>query len=270
MKLAKKISTAALAFLLAAGMMAGCASRNNENGQSSRPSSETPSDNPSSSASAGQELSPVDQLGKPQKGQQVATIKVQGYGDIKIMLFPEVAPKGVENFVGLAKKGYYDGLKFHRVIKDFMAQTGDPKGNGTGGESVWGKGFGVEFDGRLRHYTGAVAYANSGQPDKNGSQFFLVNAPKISESDLNYLAQAMPARGIDVSFPDDVKKNYETVGGSASLDGQYTVFGQIYEGLDVLQKMMDAEMKENSMGEQASPVKDIIMESVTISTYEGE
>ena len=65
-------------------------------------------------------------------------MKIKDYGDVKIKLFPEYAPKGVENFVTHAKEGYYDGLTFHRVIKDFMIQGGDPKGDGTGGESIWG------------------------------------------------------------------------------------------------------------------------------------
>ncbi|MDE6679088.1 MAG: peptidylprolyl isomerase, partial [Ruminococcus sp.] len=68
-------------------------------------------------------------------------MNIRDYGTVKIRLFPEYADKGVENFVELAKKGYYDGLKFHRVINDFMIQGGDPNGNGTGGESIWGESF---------------------------------------------------------------------------------------------------------------------------------
>lgn len=98
-------------------------------------------------------------------------------GEIKIKLMPEVAPKACENFIGLVKKGYYDGLIFHRVIKGFMVQGGDPTGTGTGGESIWGKPFpdevttSVKFD---KPYL--LAMANAG-PNTNGSQFFITTVP---------------------------------------------------------------------------------------------
>lgn len=77
-----------------------------------------------------------------QEGEEIAVITVKGYGEIKVRFFPDEAPKAVENFTTHAKEGYYDGLTFHRVIADFMIQGGDPKGDGTGGESIWGEGFG--------------------------------------------------------------------------------------------------------------------------------
>ncbi|MGF1450918.1 MAG: peptidylprolyl isomerase [Opitutales bacterium] len=98
-------------------------------------------------------------------------------GPIAFRLFPEVAPKAVENFVGLIRKGYYDGVIFHRVIPDFMLQGGDPTGTGRGGESIWGKPFedeghpDVKFD-----RPGLLAMANAG-PGTNGSQFFITTAP---------------------------------------------------------------------------------------------
>jgi len=97
-------------------------------------------------------------------------------GDIHLVLSPDKAPKTVENFVGLTKKGYYDNVIFHRVIKGFMIQTGDPLGDGTGGESLWGKVFEDEFHPMLKHdrpYT--LSMANSG-PNTNGSQFFITTA----------------------------------------------------------------------------------------------
>ncbi|MFR4953933.1 MAG: peptidylprolyl isomerase, partial [Lactobacillus paragasseri] len=109
------------------------------------------------------------------------------HGDIKIQLFEKEAPMTVENFVRLAKKGYYDGTTFHRVISDFMIQGGDPKGDGTGGESIWGHPFEDEFSNKLFNVRGALSMANSG-PNTNGSQFFIVqnkNVPKrmIKEMD---------------------------------------------------------------------------------------
>ena len=101
------------------------------------------------------------------------------YGDIHIRLFPDAAPKAIENFVTHAKNGYYNNVIFHRVIKKFMIQTGDPLGDGTGGESIWGKEFADEFS-SLKHdkpYT--VSMANAG-PNTNGSQFFITTEKTVS------------------------------------------------------------------------------------------
>ena len=106
-----------------------------------------------------------------------ATIKTN-HGEIVIQLFPEQAPKTVENFVGLAKKGYYDGVIFHRVINDFMIQGGDPTGTGMGGESIWGAPFEDEFSNELFNIRGALSMANAG-PATNGSQFFIVQNQNV-------------------------------------------------------------------------------------------
>lgn len=103
-------------------------------------------------------------------------------GDIHMRLFPDAAPKAVENFVTHAKNGYYDNLIFHRIIKGFMIQTGCPFGDGTGGESIWGDDFEDEFSREFKHdrpYT--VSMANAG-PNTNGSQFFITVAPAVSLS----------------------------------------------------------------------------------------
>ena len=98
-------------------------------------------------------------------------------GPITLKLFPDVAPKAVENFVGLIKKGYYDGVIFHRVIRQFMLQCGDPTGTGRGGESIWGKPFADEGDRNVKFdRPGLLAMANAG-PGTNGSQFFITTAP---------------------------------------------------------------------------------------------
>lgn len=212
----------------------------------------------------------ADQLGAPQKGDTIAVITVKDFGVIKARLFPNVAPKGVENFVEHAKAGYYDGLKFHRVIKNFMIQGGDPAGDGTGGEGIWGEGFGVEYDGSLRHYSGALAYAHSQLPNSNGSQFYIVNAaPEESPAEMYdyYTSMIKTMSGIDVDYPEEVQKEYNQRGGASFLDGQYTVFGQVYEGLDVVGKVMDVEKVTGGDGEQSAPVDDVIIESIVISTY---
>ena len=112
------------------------------------------------------------QLTKPVSGDTVAVMHTT-LGDIKIKLFVSKTPKTVENFTKHAENGYYNGLKFHRVIKDFMIQGGDPLGNGTGGESIWGGKFEDEFDPELHNLRGALSMANAG-PNTNGSQFFIV------------------------------------------------------------------------------------------------
>jgi len=106
----------------------------------------------------------------------VAVLKTT-QGDIEIELRPDLAPKAVENFVTHSKNGYYNGLIFHRVIKNFMIQGGDPRGTGTGGESIWGKPFKDEFaPNAVFDRPGILAMANSG-PNTNGSQFFITTVP---------------------------------------------------------------------------------------------
>jgi peptidylprolyl isomerase domain and WD repeat-containing protein 1 len=108
-----------------------------------------------------------------------AAILHTSYGDIYIRLFPDAAPKAVENFVTHAKAGYYNSTVFHRVIRKFMIQGGDPLGDGTGGESIWGREFEDEFS-SLKHdkpYT--VSMANAG-PNTNGSQFFITTEKTVS------------------------------------------------------------------------------------------
>ncbi len=127
----------------------------------------------------------------------VAIIKTN-MGTIEVELFADQTPKTVENFVGLAEKGYYNGIIFHRVIKDFMLQAGDPTGTGRGGASFWGGKFEDEFVSDLKHDTpGMLSMANAG-PNTNGSQFFITLVP------------------------------------TPWLDGKHTVFGKVINGMDVV------------------------------------
>jgi len=130
-------------------------------------------------------------------------------GDIQVQLFPSQTPKTVENFVGLSKQGYYDGVLVHRVIKKFMIQTGDPLGDGTGGESIWGRNFADEFHPSLKHdrpYT--LSMANAGK-DTNGSQFFITTVP------------------------------------CPWLDNKHTVFGRAISGLDVIHRIENARVDKS-------------------------
>ncbi|NLK44346.1 MAG: peptidylprolyl isomerase, partial [Tissierellia bacterium] len=97
----------------------------------------------------------LEQLNMPKAGEEIAVITTN-FGEIRIRLFPEVAPKAVENFKTHAQNGYYDGISFHRVIKDFMIQGGDPEGTGRGGESIWGAPFEDEFDIYYHNFRGAL------------------------------------------------------------------------------------------------------------------
>lgn len=198
----------------------------------------------------------------PEIGEKIAVINVKDYGTIKIKLFPEDAEKGVENFIGLAEMGYYDELIFHRIIPDFMNQGGDPKGNGTGGKSIWGEKFEGGTDENLYHFTGAVAYANSGATSTNGSQFYIVNTP---DGFMQYSCEDLSANDPSYSWPANVVEKYNEVGGVPFLDGGYTVFGQVFEGMDVVRAMAEVETDEND-----KPLTQVIMESVEIVEYTGE
>jgi cyclophilin family peptidyl-prolyl cis-trans isomerase len=196
----------------------------------------------------------------PEKGDTIITMNIRDYGTVKFRLFPEYADKGVENFVELAKKGYYDGLTFHRIIKDFMIQGGDPLGNGTGGESFWGGKFDGGTDPHLIHAAGALAYANSGGTSTDGSQFYVVTGTTYSDEDFEALAQQ------GYVFSDNAKEIYRKTGGAPWLDGGYTVFGQVIDGLDVIFKIQNVQVNPES----SLPYKDVVMESVTVDEYNGE
>lgn len=138
----------------------------------------------------------------------IATISTT-MGEIKLELFKDDAPKTVENFQKLAEKGYYNGVIFHRVIKDFMIQGGDPTGSGTGGESAFGKEFEDEIN-QHKIEAGSLAMANRG-PNTNGSQFFIVTEKP-----------------------------------QPHLDGKHTVFGKVVEGTDVVKKIAAVQVGENN------------------------
>ena len=175
-------------------------------------------------------------------------------GDMTFVLFPELAPKTVENFTTHAKNGYYDGLIFHRVIKDFMIQGGDPKGNGTGGESIWGKPFEDEFSLDLRNYYGALSMANSG-PNTNGSQFFIVQAKSAPQQMLEQMEELT-----DMGYPRECIDNYKAVGGTPWLDFHHTVFGQLIEGADVLE---DIAAVRTAFGDK--PLYDVVIDKIEIT-----
>jgi len=161
-------------------------------------------------------------------------------GAIKIKLFPKIAPKAVENFVT------------HRIIEDFMIQSGDPKGDGTGGESIWGKGFAAEISNQLYHLNGALSMASSSAPNSLGSQFFIVQNHEDKSDGL--AIQYYPQKIIDAY------KN----GGDPQLDGKYAVFGQVIEGMNVVDKIAKQEVTTSDTGEQSKPVNPVKITSIDV------
>ncbi len=232
------------------------------------------------------------------EGDTVAEISIEGYGTIKAKLFPDLAPNAVENFKLLVEQGYYNGLKIHRVYKDNLIQGGSLNGDGTGGKALLNEQdtFDIETSEQARHIYGALCYANN--LGKNSTQFFIVNnktAQDLSTYDAEKIrAEAAVNTELIATLAEDdpnlatytYKEKYFTtladmisnaggetaakyaeVGGLPLFDGGYTVFGQVYDGFDVLDKLNSAEVTTNAYGEKSKPVVDIIITSVVVTEY---
>lgn len=178
-----------------------------------------------------------------------ATIKTS-LGEVKVQLFAKLAPKTVKNFVELAKKGYYNGVLFHRVIPDFMIQGGDPTGTGRGGESIYGEAFEDEFSDQLFNFNGALSMANAG-PNTNGSQFFIVSASRVPANMLEQMKM--------VGYPQEIIDHYKETGGTPWLDHRHTVFGQMISGMEIVEKI--SKVDRDGMDK---PKKDVMMNEITI------
>ena len=164
-------------------------------------------------------------------GKEVAVISTTD-GEMVAEFWPDVAPKTVENFKELAKKGFYDGTCFHRIIKGFMIQGGDPLSKDPSKEDVWGTGdpgykIKAEFNDR-KHVKGVLSMARSAHPDSAGSQFFICLGP------------------------------------TPSLDGKYTTFGKLIKGEDVLEKIGDTPVGPSRSGEPSKPTKRVEVKSIKI------
>lgn len=240
------------------------------------------------------------QLELPQDGEEVAVLHTS-MGDIFIRLFPDGAPKAVENFKGLIKKGYYNGISFHRVISGFMIQGGDPTATGSGGESLWGSAFEDEFCEKLMNLRGSLAMANSGV-NTNGSQFFInqADASGYDEAIFDYDSRIdalnksyeqycsyysdfksyypTAQQFIDEQLapnpklvPEKVRELYKQYGGNVHLDGAWrasgghTVFGQVYDGMDVVDAIAAVKVDENS-----KPLTDVTIKSAEIVKYSAK
>ena len=158
----------------------------------------------------------------------IVTMKLNTGKEIKIELYPEVAPNTVNNFISLVNKGFYNGLTFHRIISGFMIQGGDPDGTGMGGPDYSIKGEfsfnGVKND--LKHTSGVISMARSQHPDSAGSQFFIMHAD------------------------------------APHLDGQYAAFGKVIEGLDAVDEVAGVKTDFRDR-----PIVAQVMETVTVDTF---
>lgn len=237
-----KLFLASTSLLMSLFLLGACGGSNT--------SSQTKESNQTEQSSAESKVD-VNSLELPQLSTEVAENEalvemVTTEGSIKIKLFPEQAPKTVENFLTHAKDGYYDGVIFHRVINNFMIQGGDPDGTGMGGESIWGEPFEDEISNQLYNIRGALSMANAG-PGTNGSQFFIVQ--KSDDMSDGLLAEDIPGKIIDAY----------AAGGTPHLDGKHTVFGQVVEGMDVVDKIAAVETVDAD-----KPKKEIKIEKINI------
>lgn len=202
---------------------------------------------------------PLNDLTLPQLSTTVAEDEAEveiktTAGNINIKLFPKLAPNAVQNFLVLAKNGYYKNNEFFRVIKDFMIQSGDPSNQGTGSASIFGgKSFDTEISNQLYNIRGALALANTGQASSSSSQFFIVQNSQDMTSQIQDKTK----------YPQKIIDAYKK-GGYPSLDGSYTVFGQVISGMDVVDKIAKAEVTSSGSGEASSPVDPVKIKSVKI------
>lgn len=212
MKIRKYFSFILITMFACAFVLVGCGNTNNKEGSNTQSkTSESNENNPSTEG----------------KNLPIATITVKDYGVIQAELYPEVAPNTVNNFIYLANKNFYNNLKFHRVIKGFMIQGGDPKGDGTGGPgySIKGEFTANGFQNNLKHTKGVLSMARTQDPNSAGSQFFIMT------------------------------------GDAPNLDGQYAAFGKVISGMDVVDKIQNVETNSAD-----APKKDVIISSITVDT----
>lgn len=234
----KKMKISIVFLLLAGALLCGCGDKKEKEADKEKNLKKTESP-------SGEGV----QFEKGKEGDILAEMEIEGYGTVTFRLFEEQAPKAVENFVKLSENGYYEGVIFHRVIKDFMIQGGDPSGNGTGGESIFGTNFEDEFSEELFPYRGALCMANSGS-NTNGSQFFIVQTNQV---DASFTSQ------IREMGADQIADNYEKIGGTPWLWYRHTVFGQVLDGMEVVDAVAAAETDSND-----KPLEDVVIKKITI------
>jgi cyclophilin family peptidyl-prolyl cis-trans isomerase len=178
------------------------------------------------------------------------------YGKMKIKLYNET-PKHRDNFIKLVSEGFYNDLIFHRVIKDFMIQGGDPNSKNAAPDAMLGSGdvgykIPAEINPVLHHKKGVLAAARDNNPEKasSGCQFYIVQGRKSNDAELD----AMQARS-GIKYTEKQRNDYKTLGGTPHLDGGYTAFGEVVEGLEVIDKIAAVQTKPGDR-----PVQDVKMQ----------
>ena len=209
-------------------------------------------------SSCGKNNSSLEQMEAPKVGEEIAIIETD-FGTMKLRLFPDIAPKAVENFKSLSKEGYFNGKTFYRVKKGELIMAVDEEEEDYS-SSIYGKAFEDEFNENYGHFKGTVSMANRG-PDTNESTFFIVNGSSVDEG----IIDAMRELGEDEGFSSELIDTYENIGGYYEFDFKHTVFGQVFEGLDIVEKLVNVEL--NYMDE---PEEEIVIEKIEIVTFEGE
>ncbi|MCP4121079.1 MAG: peptidylprolyl isomerase [Bacteroidetes bacterium] len=188
---------------------------------------------------------------------QIVLISTE-FGDMKIRLYDET-PKHKENFLKLVDEGFYDGLLFHRVINEFMLQGGDPNSKGAEAGAALGNGgpgytIPAEFNPELNHKKGALAAARQGdqvnpKKESSGSQFYIVHGKRWKTDELETMSKRS-----GIEYTEEQMQTYREIGGTPHLDGSYTVFGEVFEGLEVIDKIAAAKADSRNR-----PLEDIQM-----------
>ncbi|MDR1341417.1 MAG: peptidylprolyl isomerase [Prevotellaceae bacterium] len=186
-------------------------------------------------------------------------------GDIVLQLY-EDTPQHSENFLKLVKDGYYDGVIFHRVIEGFMIQSGDPDSKNPKPDGHYGRGgpsykIPAEILPGHHHKKGVLAAARTPNPAKesSGSQFYIVQGNVFDAEEMKAMEENRKAVNPDFKFSEEAIKNYTTIGGTPHLDGEYTVFGEVIEGLETVDKIAATETQPGDR-----PVKDIFIKKASI------
>lgn len=207
----------------------------------------------------------VAQLAGPEEGDVIAVFTTSA-GEIRAVLYPDKAPMAVYDFTGLARTGYYTGTEFWRAEYGFAVQGGDAAG-GTGGSTIWSnEPFPLEASSDLRHYAGALcaAFAQGGERQGGTGQFYFVTAlPGSVES-------AAQEQLLQAGYSEGEVKAYAAAGGLPYLDNTDTVFGQVYAGMDVVDKIAAAETLKGEDGSDSfRPAEPVVIESIEVTVYAG-
>lgn len=188
----------------------------------------------------------------------VATMNIKGYGTVKIELYPEIAPESVANFIALAQNGFYDGLKFHRIVEGFIIQGGDPSGDGTGSPKLSDLGIKSEED---REYCIKGEFLLNGHENNLKHEKGVIS---MARADYTSYSSSLAT----VSYNSAGSQFFIMTEDSTSLDGAYAPFGKVIDGIEIIEKIEKVGVyKKDEYSEESTPITDVIISTVTIETY---